>query len=207
MRVGPTDLNNGLRMEDLRAKAIAAFADTVTVAATAPITAANFTATPLIRSAAAFNFSDSATLQGQLQKSPTKNLILDGNYLARIANQPGFFQKTGEGLDDSGSYAAYGWKGIYLASNWSGAGANIKGLACAPQAMVRATGLPLNPPNIPGGAFTTSTFEVPGCGVACAMSMWFSLATRTMFVSFDIIAGFAAADKTAGVVVASGTPS
>jgi hypothetical protein len=39
------------------------------------------------------------------------------------------------------------------------------------------------------------------------MSTWFSLATRTMFVSWDVIAGFAAADKTAGVIVASGTPT
>ena len=117
-------------MDDLRAKAIAAFADTVTVAATTPITAANFTATPLIRSAAAFNLSDLATLQGQLQKSPTKNLILDGNYKARIANQPGFFQKTGEGLNADSGYQPYGWNGIYLASNWTGAGANIKGPQC-----------------------------------------------------------------------------
>ena len=207
MRVGPTDLNNGLRMEDLRTKNLALFADTVTQAATAPITAANFTATPTISSATAFGLSNLVTLQGQLQKSPIKNLVLDGNYKARIANSPGFFQKTGEGLLDSSGYRPYGWDGIYLASNWTGAGNNIKGFACAPQAIVRATGLPLNPPNIPGGVFTTSTFEIPGAGCACAISMWFSLATRTMFISWDIIAGFAAADLTAGVVIASGTPS
>lgn len=207
MRVGANDLNSGLRMDNLREKAIAAFADTVTQYATAPITAANFTATPMISAFASFGFSNLATLQGQLQKSPTKNLILNGNYMARILNQPGFYQKTGEDLDDAPGYEAYGWKGIYLASNWVGAGNNINGFACNPQALVRATGLPINPPNIPGGSFTTSTFEVPGCNVACAMSMWFSLATRTMFVSFDVIGGFAAADLTAGVVVATGTPS
>jgi len=207
MRVGPTDLNSGLRMADLQTKAIATFADSVVQYATAPITAANFTATPLIRAASAFNFSDLATLQGQLQKSPTKNLILDGNYLSRILNQPGFYQKTGEDLEAEAGYKAFGWEGIYLASNWTGAGNNIKGFACNPQALVRATGLPINPPNIPGGSFTTTTFEIPEVDVACAMSMWFSLATRTMFVSFDVIAGFAAADLTSGVVVASGTPS
>lgn len=207
MRVGPSDLNNGLRMEDLMTKNVASFADAVTQAATAPITAANFTATPLIVSAAAFGLSDSATLQGQLQKALRKFLILDGTYLARIQNQPGFFQKTGEGLEDSGGYKPFGWEGIHLASNWTGAGNNIKGFACSPQAIVRATGLPLVPPNIPGGVFTTTTFEIPGCGAACALSMWFSLASRTMFVSWDIIAGFAAADLTAGVVIASGTPS
>jgi ATP-dependent protease ClpP protease subunit len=206
-RISAADLNSGLRMEDLRAKALATFSDTVTQAATAPITAATYTATPLIRAAAAFNLSDLATLMGQLQKSPIRNLILDGTYLARIMNQPGFFQKTGENYEATGGYKPFGWNSINLASNWAGAGANIKGFACNPQAIVRATGLPLNPPNIPGGVFQTSTFELPEIGIAVAISLWFSLATRTMFTSWDLIAGFAAVDATAGIVVASGTPS
>jgi len=209
MRVGAGDLNNGLRMEDLRAKAVASFADAVTALATAPITAANFTATPLIQTASAFGLGDLATLQGQLQKSRIQNLILDGTYLARISNTPGFFQKAGtvDGNQNTKAWSAFGWEGIYQHSNWTSAGANIKGFACNPQAIVRATGLPLNPPNIPGGVFTTSSFQVPGLEVGVSMSMWFSLATRTMFVSFDVIAGFSAADLTAGVVVAGGTPS
>ena len=201
-----SDLNSGLRMEDLRAKAIATFADTICAAATAPITAATFTGTPLVRAAGAFNLSDLATLQGQLQKASKKNLILDGTYLARITNQPGYFQKTGEGLQDSTGYTAYGWNGIYLASNWTGAGANIKGFGCNPQALVRATGLPINPPN-GAGTLNTTTIELPGLRCAVAMSAWFSLASRTMFTSWDIIAGFTAGDTTAGYVVASGTPS
>jgi ATP-dependent protease ClpP protease subunit len=207
MRVGANDLNSGLRMQDLMTLNLAKFANTVTEYATAPITAANFTATPVICAAAAFGYSELALLQGQLQKSPIKNLILDGTYLARIANQPGFFQKTGEGLDSNGGYAAYGWNGIFHASDWTGAGANIKGFACNPQAIVRATGLPLNPPDVPGGVFQTRSIELPGIGIAVAFSQWFSLATRTMMFSWDLIGGFAAADKTAGVVVASGTPS
>jgi len=206
MRVSAIDLNSGLRMDDLRIINLANFSNKITEVATAPIVSATFTATPLIRSFAAFGFSDLATLQGQLQKSPIKNFIADGNYIARIANQPGFFQVTGQGLNDSMGYQAYGWNVIAPASDWTGAGANIKGFACNPQAIVRATGLPLNPPNIPGGTFSTSTFEIPGVGVACALSVWFSLASRTMFVSWDIIAGFASGDASAGVIVATGTP-
>jgi hypothetical protein len=204
MRVGAQDLNNGLRIEDLRQKAIATFADSLTVLATAPITAANFTATPIISAPATFGFNESAILQGQLQKSSKKNLILDGTYLARLTNNPGYFQKTGSGLDDPGAYKPYGWNGIYLASNWTGAGNNIKGFACNPQAIVRATGLPAS---MPAPNYSVKQFELPGLNVAVAMSQWFSLASRTMFVTFDIIAAFAAGDKTAGVVVAGGTPS
>jgi hypothetical protein len=204
MRVGPGDLNNGLRIDDLRVKALASFSDQLTQLATAPITAADFTATPLIQTPAAFGLSDSATLQAQLQKANKKNLILAGPYMARIANQPGFFQKTGQGLQDSGGYKPFGWDGIYLASNWTSAGNNIQGFACHPQAIVRATGLPLNPPT---NTMTSVSFTLPGCDVAIQMNSWFSLATRTFFVSWDVIAGFAAADLTAGIVIASGTPS
>jgi hypothetical protein len=51
------------------------------------------------------------------------------------------------------------------------------------------------------------SFTLPGCDVAIQMNSWFSLATRTFFVSWDVIAGFAAADLTAGIIIANGTPS
>ncbi|MGA3266207.1 MAG: hypothetical protein ABSE16_05220 [Verrucomicrobiota bacterium] len=208
MRVSANDLNSGLRLDDLREKNLAMFADAVTVAATAPITAANFSAqTPLIQTFGGFGFSDLATLQGQLQKSPIKNAILNGNYLARILNQPGFFQKTGTDMEDAGGYQAFGWNGIYEASNWTGAGNNVNGFACNPQAIVRATGLPLNPTNIPGGTLNSTMLDLPALGIAVQFNLWFSLSTRTLFASWDLIAGFAAGDTTAGVVVAVGTPS
>jgi ATP-dependent Clp protease, protease subunit len=204
MRVGPTDLNNGLRMEDLRVKNLSIFADKIVQVATAPITAANFpTLTPEIVSAAAFNWSNSSNMRAQLKKSPIKNLILDGDYLARLENVPSFFQNTGIG---NGSRQTFGWTGMYESTNWTGAGANIRGIGCHPQALIKAMGLPLNPPNIPGGIFSTTTFEVPGPNVAVAMSMWFSTASRTMFVSWDVIAGFAAGDGSAAVILASGNP-
>jgi hypothetical protein len=205
-QVSNSDFNSGLRMQDLVTINIAKFADKVTSVATAIITAANFPTTPVISAAASFGLSDLATLQGQLQKSPIKNLILDGTYLARIANQPGFFQKTGAGLEDPAGYAAYGWDGTYLASNWTGAGANIKGLACNPQALVGVTGLPATPANIPGGILSMTTQTLPGLGIAIALFQWFNPSTRTFWCSYDIVAGFAVGDSTAGVIVASNTP-
>lgn len=204
MRVGPTDLNNGLRMEDLRVKNLSLFSDKVVQVATAPIAAANFSIlTPEIVSSAAFNWSNSSNMRAQLKKSPIKNLILDGDYLARLENVPSFFQNTGIG---NGPRQTFGWNGIYEGTNWTGAGANIRGIGCHPQALIKAMGLPLNPPNIPGGIFQTTTFEVPGPNVAVALSMWFSTASRTMFTSWDIIAGFAAGDQSSAVLLASGQP-
>ncbi len=208
MRVSANDLNSGLRMDDLRERNLALFADSVTVAATAPITAATFaTLSPLIQSFGAFNTSDLATLQGQLQKSPIKNLILNGNYLARVLNTPGFFQRTGTDMEDAGGYEAFGWNGIYEASNWTGAGNNINGFACNPQAIIRATGLPLNPTPVPGGTLNSTMLDLPQLGIAVQFNLWFSLSTRTLFGSWDLIAGFGAGDTSAGVVVATGSPS
>ncbi len=205
-RVGNIDLNSGLRLDDLRIKNAASFADKVIQVATAPIVAGTFTATPVISAAAAFSFSDAAQLQGQLKKSPIKNLILDGAYLARLANVPTFFQVAGLVGGSTNAWSGFGWNLIAGNSNWTGAGANIVGFACNPQAIVGVTGLPLTPPNIPGGILQMTSAVVPGLDIAIAMFQWFNPASRTMFISWDIVAGFAAGDTTAGVIVASGTP-
>lgn len=206
-QVSNSDLNSGLRMEDLVKINTANFANKVIEVATAPITAAIFTATPLISAAAAFGFSDLAQLQGQLKKSPIKNLILDGAYIARIANTPGFFQQTGLVGGNTGAWKAFGWDVIAQNTDWTGAGANIVGFACNPQAIAGITGLPLTPPNIPGGIFSTTTATVPGLEASVMLSTWFNPKTRTMWSGMDIMAGFKEVDTTAGIVIASGTPS
>jgi len=203
LRVSATDVNDGARLDDLREKALATFSDTVVQAATAPITAANFTGTPVIRSFSTFNLSDVAQVQGQLAKSPIKNLILNGNYFSRISNVPGFIQKTGE--DDYSGYSAYGWNKIYPASNWTGAGANINGFACNPQALVRATGVPAVFPAM--SPINTTTFTLPGSRIVVQMNSWFNNTTRTFFASFDLMAAFGVGDASAGFVIATGTPS
>ena len=149
-QINNTDLNSGLRMEDLITINQAAFADKVIGVALAPVTVANFGAATVTSSAAAFGFNELATLQGALQKANKKNLILDGTYIARVANTPGFFQQAGTVNGNPGAWSAFGWDGIYLNSNWSGAGTNIKGIALDPQALFGIIGLPLTPVGVNG---------------------------------------------------------
>lgn len=207
-QISNTDLNSGLRMEDLVTINRGAFANKIIDVALAPVTAANFTATPVISAPAAFGFSDSAYLQGQLQKADIVNLILDGTYLASLSNTPGFFQQAGTVFGSNTAWQAFGWNMICKNSRWTGAGNNIKGFACNPQALIGIMGLPLTPPNIgQGGIFNVETVTIPGLNISVAIYTWWDVNARTMWTSFDVMAGFALGDATAGILVASGTPS
>lgn len=202
-QVSNSDLNSGLRMQDLVTINSANFANKVTEVATAPITVANFTGTAITQPAAAFGFSDLATLQGLLKKSPIKNVILDGTYIANIANTPAFFQQAGVVGGATTAWRAFGWDLIAQNSDWTGAGTNVQGFACNPQAIVGITGLPLNPPNIPGGILQQSSMTIPGLETSIAVYSWFNTATRTMWASYDIMLGVVLGDATAGYIVKS----
>lgn len=203
--VSNSDLNSGLRMENLVTINAAVFANTVIETVTAPITVANFGAAAVASAAAAFSFSDLATLQGALKKSPIKNLILDGTFIARIANTPGFFQTTGVVGGGSGAWKAFGWDMITQNTDWTGtvAGDKVQGFACNPQAIIVLAGRPLTPANIPGGILSEETFVVPEVNVTVTLYKWFNPSTRIFWCSYDIVVGAAAVDKTAGFIVAS----
>lgn len=198
-------LNSGFRLADVIEKKLIDLADAATKVFTAPITTANFTTNEALVSApAAFGFSDLATLQGQLKKAPIKNLLLDGEYMARIANQPGFFQMAGTVGGQSNAWQAYGWDNVALNTEWSGAGANVRGFACHPQAIAIITGLPLNPPEgIPGNIVQTGSAMLPDVEIGIATYAWFSPANRHFYFSYDLIAGAALLDETAGVLIKS----
>lgn len=202
-QVSNSDLNNGLRMQDLVTINISNFANKIIEVATVPMTTTTFTGGSEVSSAAAFGFSNLANLQALLKKSSIKNLILDGSYIARIANSPGFFQAAGVVGGNTGAWQAFGWDMIAQNTDWTGAGANVQGFACNPQAIAGVVGLPLTPPNIPGAILSQSSFTVPQVNTPVAIYNWFNPSTRIMWTSYDIMAGFAAADTTAGFCVTS----
>jgi ATP-dependent Clp protease, protease subunit len=203
-------LMGGLRMENLLTINAAGIADKIIAIATGPITVTNFgtlagttgAAAPLVAAASAFGFSDLATLWGGLKKSPIKNVLLDGEYLARVINSPTFYQVAG--VQPGGGWSAFGWDYIALNTNWTGAGSGITGFACNPQAITVVAGLPLTPPQgIPGNTLQVATATVPDVGISIASYSWFSLASRTAWQSFDIMLGAAATDTTAGTLIKS----
>ncbi len=197
------ELNSGLRMENLVDVNVAVIADKVITTATTPITNVLFAAPAKHVSAfAAFTYSDLQAIWGDLKKSPIKYIILDGEYYARIMNNPTYFQRAliaGE----PASYEAFGWDGIFLNTNWTGADVGVHGFACNPQAIGALAGLPLTPPNIPGATLMETSFMVPQVDISVANYSWFSLATRTMWASYDLMFGAAQLDSTAGEIIST----
>jgi hypothetical protein len=209
MHVTNDELNSGLRMENLVDIKTAECADNILQVAFAPLALASFTTnTKIIRAAAAFTFGDMAQAWGELKKSPVKFAVIDGEYMARIINTPAFFQATGTQSGSEDGWSRFGWDGIFLNTNWSGthSGAGdqyIRGLFCNPQVMGAIAGLPLIPPNIPGATLQESTIVVPDVNISIAAYSWFSLSSRTMNMSYDLMFGSALLDESAGVLLTS----
>lgn len=201
-------MNNGLRMEDLIAAKVGSLGSKVSKVLAANITAANFaTLAPIVSAPGAFGFSDMAIAWGELKKANRKNIMLDGEYLARIINNPSFLQ-TVPVVPGAGWANINGWDYVALHTEWSAAGNNIRGFACDPQALGIIAGLPLvDSPAIPGGILSQATGILPGVDLAIAVFTWFNTATRTYWGSFDLMFGANALDTTAGVPIASGVPS
>lgn len=202
-------LNSGFRVGDIIEKKLIDLAAKVTQVLTAPITVANFTTNAALVSApAAFSFSDLATLQGILKKTSVKNIILDGEYLARIANTPGFFQMAGTvggaAGNGQGAWRAFGWDNMALNTDWSGAGANVRGFACGQDAIGFISGLPLTPPEgVPGGICQIGTAMLPDVNIAIQTHAWWSNITRTYHFTFDLVIGASLVDELQGVLVKS----
>lgn len=206
-------LNSGIRMADLIVAKLGSFRAKIASVVLANITKANFGTTagttgadvPLVSAFDAFGFSDLAKLQGALQKSTIKNVILDGRYIARISNSPTFFQQAGVVGGMRNAWSAFGWDLIALNSTGWPSAENCYGFACNPQAIGIIAGLPINPPEgIPGNIVQTGVAQLVGPDVAVATYLWFDANSRTLCASYDIMLGSTAVDKTAGVMVVTG---
>jgi ATP-dependent Clp protease protease subunit len=208
INVSNSDLNNGLRMENLATIMSAQLANKVIEAATAPITLANFaTATASgggnVITASNFTFTDMSRIWGALQKANQHFAVMDGAYFAKLLLQPTYFQSTAEPGDEA-SMKAYGWDGIFINSDWTGASNNAAVFCCDPQAIAVLAGLPLTPPQgIPGNTLEQSSFKIPGVEISVANYSWFNLGTRTAWMSLDVIFGASVMDTTAGAIVAT----
>jgi len=196
-------LNSGIRMDDLLTSKLFSLGSAILKVATAPVTIANFNQlAPLVQIPDAFGFGDLGTLWGRLKRAAMKNLVIDGEYLARIINVPSFFQQAG--LGSGGGWGAFGWNGVFLNTEWSGADANVRGLACHPQAVGIIGGLPLNPvEGIPGNIIQVGQGMLPGVNLSIATYLWMDANARTMRGSFDLMFGSTLVDASAGCIIKS----
>jgi hypothetical protein len=199
--------NSGFRMEDLLDAKLASLGSKISQVIGNYLKTANFaTLAPIISAPGAFGFSDMAIAWGELKKATTKNIMLDGEYLARIINNPAFLQAVPV-IPGAGWKNVIGWDYVALHTEYSAAGANVRGFAGDKQALGIITGLPLvDSPSIPGGILAQATGMLPGVNVAIAVYAWFNTSTRTYWGSFDLMFGANVLDGTAGALIASGNP-
>lgn len=182
------------RVNNLTAETVGKVGDAIMALALAPLTTANFTATPVVSSAAAFGADELKTLYGQLAKSPIKHALLDSTYYAR------FLPAT---LTDMGPRVGLcGFDAVIECSSMSGAGTNVVGFACNPQAVAIATGRPLISEKV-RAMIEQEVIQIPGLNLAVEVNHWASTATRIEWMSLDVMFGAAKGDGTSGVLIKS----
>jgi hypothetical protein len=199
-QVSNDDLNSGLRLTDLVTKNCRVFGESLLDVIFAPITESNFSVA-VTRTNLAFNWADMQSALGVLKKSPVKTAILDGEYMARISNSPVLYQKAGTESGAGPGWLAFGWSGgIYECSRWSGAGAGVRGFFCGQSALGVLAGLPLLGESV---TLQSKTITLPGLQLSVQANQWFSLKSRSMFASFDLVMGVALLDATCGFLLKS----
>jgi hypothetical protein len=180
------DIQQGFMVEQLSAYAARNLAIKLWQLAAANITAANFAASATI-TAANFDATKLADLY-TLTKVQMPSLILDRGHYAKLlpylntqlAPGTNFFART------------------YEATDWTAAAANCRGFVFGPEAIVLAAGLPATPDVIGSSLFSQDVITLPNVGLSIQQNIWASLASRSIWVSFDVLFGTAVGDGSAG---------
>jgi ATP-dependent Clp protease, protease subunit len=202
-----SQFNSGFRMEDLLEAKLASLGSKISQVIGALLKTANFaTLAPVISAPGAFGFGYMATAWGELKKANRKNMMMDGEYLAKVINNPAFLQAVPV-VPGAGWKNVIGWDYIALHTEWSQAGANVRGFFGDEQAIGMIAGLPLiDAPAIPGGILAQGTGMLPGVDLPLAVYAWFNPSTRTYWASLDMMFGANVLDNSAGGLLASGNP-
>lgn len=178
---------SGARIEDFFAENMLILAQTIAADVAANWTTSNYATTVTVPPAASFGLSDLAAAQAKVKKSASKFAVLDAEYHSRITHVAGFDSATN-----------YGWKGLFSQSaGWSSAGAKVRGIATAPQAMVIVTGL-LLPMRT---QIVKSSYITLGNGLICEFNRWLDTSSRDQWATLDLVLGAAPADTSAAALL------
>jgi hypothetical protein len=208
------DLNKGFRLERILKANLRALANAVMDVALAPI-GSGTAASPKFASAYSTAVTTSNALPGNtfisgalgsiwssISNSSSKALILDGSYYQYLLPQTGFNL-------DVAMKGAYGFEnGIFLNNRWSGVTAGtdnnlngtsrtIKGFVASQESLAMAAALPYVDPAVAGLLQQQEVIEIPDLGLSVQFNVHGSLASRSLFGTFDVLFGSAAADTSA----------
>ena len=154
------ELQSGITVQSVLEKAIEDFTGDITDAILTPVTVANYS-TALTVGEAAFTEADLMTLFSSVTSRERKILL-----------STGYFSKIRASWTPPGAV-------VHEFSRWSGAGANIVGLACDPAGLVVVHSTP-NQTAVARSPITIQTVNVPALGINCQFSSWTTPGTRSM---------------------------
>jgi ATP-dependent protease ClpP protease subunit len=180
------ELNSGHQLTNLTEVNANEFAVSLSELATAVMLVADYGAGTVIGTAANFDSADLPAILALAKNYRSRNLILDGGHLARL-------QALNTESLDWRTAGAFGFDVIAMQNTWTGATANTVGFVCDPDAIAIATGMPVTAAAA-GGDIQQSMVQLPDNGLAVQVNTWFSRATRTTWVSYDIMIGVAKGD-------------
>ena len=195
----PRELNNGFRLDQLVDINLQNFGNKLIDVAFTPFTTTNFSNITVAQSSLVG--ANLATAWAAIAKVPTKNLILDGTAYSKLL-------PTSLTTEIGPRPGLAGFDGIYLNTRWTGAGTNIYGFAGGSGAVAMVSGLPeTNSDGMDGLEQSVVSVQLGGRGtlgqgpsgpvLPVLTSTWLSMATRTRWVSFDVMLGASATGDTA----------
>jgi hypothetical protein len=187
-------LNQGLQLEHQAKIHLHALANKIMDVALAPVTTSNYGAAPVaVAGATDVDVDELKVLWGALKDGDVRNLIVDGSIYAQFlpANLEAFRLAS-----DGRNTGIYGFDGFYYNNRWTGAGANIRGFACSPQAIAVASALPIASP-VASDMVAQESISIGDLGLTVQMNMWVSRQSRALWASYDVMFGSAVADTTA----------
>jgi hypothetical protein len=188
------EINQGFRIQNIAKINLHQLANKIIDVAFTPITTTNFgSAVVDVNTAADFTVAELKTLWGALKDGDVRNVILDGSIYAQfLPSNLEAFQVASGGKN----VGMYGFDLFTYNNRWTGAGSNIRGFACSPQAVAVASGLPQNSP-ASSDMISQENIVIPDLGLTVQMNMWVSRSSRALWASYDVMFGAAKGDGSA----------
>lgn len=188
-------LNQKFRIENLMDINWQVFANKLIDTALTPVTVTNFTANLSVAEASVAG-ANLATAWAGIATAPIKNMIISATAMSKfLPTNLTAYGSSGTGSGQSGPTTTgnnlrglYGFDNFYLNTRWTGAGTNVFGFACAPNAIGLYGGIPKKGPSAPD-YIKSRIVPVPQLGLQVEVNTWYSVSSRQQWMSYDVIFG------------------
>jgi hypothetical protein len=189
------EVNQGIRLSNLAGVNANALANKISDVITALFIAGNYSTSVTVGADTAFTPTGGklSLIYKAAKNFRLKNLLMDGGHLAYLIPTDKFAWGFGEN-------GAFGFDKIAEHNRYTGATTNSVGFVCAPEAVLVATGTPLN---LPSAEFLSQSTIQLANGLSVVASSWYSRAGRNVWMSYDLMFGAGVGDATAAARIVS----